>query len=144
VRLNLGSGAQRLDGWTNVDVVDLPEVDIVHDLDVGPWPFEDASAEQIVAVDVFEHVMNPVLFMRESHRVLAVGGTLSIKTPHWRHQDSYTDPTHLRHCTEYSWDYWIPGTALFDRHNAAYGGVSFKRGSQSVRTGAIYVQLHKI
>jgi predicted SAM-dependent methyltransferase len=144
VRLNLGCGSQPQEDWVNVDIVALPGVDVVHDLDVVPWPWPDGTTSAIVAQDVFEHVGDPVGFMTESHRVLEPGGTLVIKSPHFRHQDAFTDPTHRRFCTEHTWDYWINGTELFKRHNPAYGGVSFGLRSRQVVSGSIFVQLHKI
>jgi cyclopropane fatty-acyl-phospholipid synthase-like methyltransferase len=130
-------------GFVNVDAVKQDGVDVVHDLDVGPWPFDDGAVKQIQAIDVFEHVAEPVLFMTESHRVLEPGGMLIIKAPHYKCRDAFTDPTHRRFPTEYTWDYWIPGTALFERHNAAYGAVSFDMVRREVFNGAIHIQLLK-
>lgn len=144
MRLNLGCGSRLAEGYVNVDRVKLDGVDVVHDLDVLPWPWDDGSAEQIVAQDVFEHVADPIGFMTESHRVLTVGGALIIKSPHFRHQDAYTDPTHKRFCTEYTWDYWIPGTQLYTDHNAAYGGAAFTLNYRQIIAGSIYLHLHKI
>jgi predicted SAM-dependent methyltransferase len=144
VRLNLGCGSRTAEGYVNVDVVQLPKVDVVHDLDVIPWPWPDGSAEQIVGQDVFEHVANPIGFMTEAHRVLMLGGVLILKSPHWKHQDAYTDPTHKRFCTEHTWDYWIRGTVLFNDHNPAYGGAMFTLGGREVVSGAIFIHLHKI
>lgn len=144
MRLNLGCGSRLAEDFVNVDIAKLDGVDVVHDLDVIPWPWEDGSAEKIVAQDVFEHVANPIGFMTESHRVLQTGGLLVIKSPHWMHQDAYTDPTHRRFCTEYTWDYWIPGTVLYNDHNPAYGGVGFTLGGRMVENGAIFIHLHKI
>ena len=144
MRLNLGCGSDRLDGFVNVDLVNLHGVDVVHDLDVLPWPFDDDSVEGIVAQDVFEHVADPVGFMTESHRVLEPGRDLAIRVPHFRHQDAFTDPTHRRYCTPNTWDYWIPGTPLFASHNAAYGGISFELVNRAVQTAAIFVFLRKI
>jgi len=146
VFLNLGSGSQpRMNGVVNVDIVDLPEVDVVHDLDVLPWPWDNGRVTRIIAQDVFEHVANPIGFMTESHRVLTTGGELFIKSPHWMHQDAYTDPTHKRFCTEFTWDYWIKGTALYERHNPAYGGVTFALDDRQILDGAaIFIRLHKI
>lgn len=145
MRLNLGSGGRPAGGeWVNVDRADVPGVDVIHDLDVGPWPWEDGTAEEIIAQDVFEHVGEPILFMTESHRILTDGGELRIKSPHFRHQDAFTDPTHRRFCTEYTWDYWIKGTVLHNDHNAAYGGVSFSLDYRQVAGGAIYIALRKV
>jgi cyclopropane fatty-acyl-phospholipid synthase-like methyltransferase len=145
VRLNLGSGSTpRVSGVVNVDIARLPEVDVVHDLDVLPWPWDDASVKAITAQDVFEHVGDPIGFMTESHRVLETGGELAIKSPHFRHQDAFTDPTHRRFCTLHTWDYWINGTELHKLHGAAYGGVTFGLMSRQVHSGAIYIRLHKI
>lgn len=144
MRLNLGCGSRLADGFVNVDIVKMDGVDVVHDLDVLPWPWDDASAVEIVGQDVFEHVANPIGFMTEAHRVLEVGGLLRLKSPHWRHRDAFTDPTHKRFCTEHTWDYWIPGTQLHADHNRAYGGVGFKLETGFIQTGAIFIVLQKI
>jgi ubiquinone/menaquinone biosynthesis C-methylase UbiE len=122
VKLNLGSGGRPLDGWVNVDVRQLPGVDVLADLD-QPWPWDDAAIEAIMAAHVFEHVSDPVLFMTEAHRVLAPGGQLTVLVPHYLSPDAFTDPTHKRYCTEHTMDYWIPGTPY--HANSNYGGVSF-------------------
>lgn len=144
MRVNLGCGSDRRDGWTGLDRAAGPAVDIVHDLDQGPWPFKDGSVEAILAKDVFEHVADPILFMTECWRVLQPEGSLFIRTPHWRHRDAYTDPTHRRFPTESTFDYWIPGQLLHHLHNAAYGGVSFKLDGLDVISGAINVSLFKL
>lgn len=148
MRLNLGSGsAPRQPGVVNVDIAALPEVDVVHDLDVTPWPFDDASVKAVLAQDLFEHLADPIGFMTECHRVLESGGELVMKVPYFRHRDAFTDPTHKRFCTEYTWDYWIKGTALFDRHNAAYSRgryCAFALDRRMVVGGSIFIQLHKI
>ncbi len=122
MRLNLGCGSQALPGWVNSDMAAIPGVDVVHDLDVIPWPWEDGSATEVRAFDVFEHVNDPLGFMAEAHRVLGERGVLRIHTSYWRSESSYTDPTHKRFCTERTWDYWIPGTDYHSRYGAAYGG----------------------
>jgi predicted SAM-dependent methyltransferase len=127
MRLNLGAGTRILPGHVNVDKVRLPGVDTVHDLDVAPWPWKTGTVLRVEAKDVFEHVDDPVTFMTECHRVLRRGGILHLRTPHWKSMDSFTDPTHKRHPTEHTFDYWIPGTALYKASNAAYGGVAFER-----------------
>lgn len=144
ILLNLGCGSELQPGMVNLDISPDVGADVVHDLDVGPWPFDDRSVQVIQAQDVFEHVHRPLLFMRECHRILVAGGGLLIKSPHWQHRDAYTDPTHVRFCTEHTFDYWIKGTALYNRHNPAYGGFAFDRVRQDVIEGAIFVHLVRI
>lgn len=122
--LNLGCGRAVDPRAVNLDIVDLPGVDVVHDLDVTPWPFADGQFTKILAVQVFEHIHDPIGFMREAHRVLAPGGLLWMSVPHWQSENSFTDPTHVRHCTERTWDYWCAGTPLNAQFGPAYAGDS--------------------
>lgn len=126
-RINLGAGSDIRAGWTNVDRVKLPGIDTVHDLDVAPWPWETASVDEINAMDVFEHVDDALLFVNECGRILKPGGILRIRTGYWKHENSYTDPSHKRHSTEKSLDYWCPGTEFGDKYGSAYAseGVGF-------------------
>ena len=128
--LNVGAGCNPQPGMVNLDRVALPGVDVVHDLDVFPWPFPDEHFDQVVAVQVFEHVEHPVGFMREAWRVLKPGGTLLIIVPHYLSENSHTDPTHRRHCTVHTWDYWIAGTPLNGSLGPQYAdGCEFDRVS---------------
>lgn len=118
--LNLGCGKNPPDGFVNVDLAPLLGVDVVADLSRS-WPFADACTRYMVASHVFEHLEDPVLFMREAWRVLAPGGHLDVRVPHWRHPNAYTDPTHRRFCTEATFDYWVAGQGLHEGYGAAYG-----------------------
>jgi SAM-dependent methyltransferase len=119
-RINLGCGTHPEDGWVNLDVVALPGVDVVHDLNVVPWPFEDGSAVMVKGEDVFEHVDDPLGFMSQCWRILAPGGHLLLRTSYWKSESAYTDPTHKRFCTALTFDYWCVGTEYFERYGAAY------------------------
>lgn len=127
LKLNLGCGSVDMPGYIGVDRAPGPAVHVVHDLDVLPWPFLTDAVERIEAKDIFEHVNDPIGFMTECHRVLEPEGVLHIRTPHFTCLDAFTDPTHKRFPTEHTFDYWIPGTVLYQHHNLAYGGVAFKR-----------------
>jgi len=137
LKLNLGAGFRSMEGWVNVDRVKLVGVDVVHDLDVGPWPWADESADEIEAKDVFEHLNDAILFVTECWRILRVGGELTVTTTHYDHPNAFTDPTHKRFPTRWTFDYWIPGTVFYHEHNAAYGGVAFQRVEYAQAAGSV-------
>lgn len=143
LHLNLGCGNHLLPGFVNVDRIEAPGVDQVHDLDT-PWPWADGSVDRVEAKDVFEHVADPILFMTEAWRVLCDGGTLFIRTPHYQHRDAFTDPTHKRFPTEHTFDYWITGTTLFKLHYPFYGAAAFHRDAMQMDGGSMLIFLSKI
>jgi SAM-dependent methyltransferase len=92
-RLNLGCGTDIREGWVNLDLAQLPGVDVVHDLRELPLPFEDQQFTEVLARDVLEHVdYLPVL--RELHRVLRPAGCLHVSSPHFTSPAVWIDPTH--------------------------------------------------
>lgn len=130
MKLNLGCGSRPDPGYVNVDIVEQPGVDVVHDLDCFPWPWADEAADGIFAWDVYEHVNDPLGFMAECHRVLEPGGLLVIHTAYWQNPNSFADPTHKRFLTEDSFDYWVPGTPRHRDYGAAYArGATFEKVS---------------
>ncbi len=79
--LNLGCGTKVKPGWLNVDLV--PQADLQLDLR-EPFPFPDRCAGTAYCEHFFEHLDYPGAaerFLAECHRVLAVGGTISIGVP---------------------------------------------------------------
>lgn len=56
--------------------------DVKWDLEVAPYPLEDASFDAVVMTEVFEHLREyPITSLREVHRILAPGGRLYFTTP---------------------------------------------------------------
>ena len=48
LKLNLGCGSKILDGYKNIDKFDYYKPDIVHDLELTPYPFEKNSVDEIL------------------------------------------------------------------------------------------------
>jgi len=80
MRLNLGAGEQKIDGWRTVDV---GRADVHHNLAVFPWPFDTASAESLLASHVLEHFdkQTGADFLAECCRILKPGGWLRLAVP---------------------------------------------------------------
>lgn len=94
-KLELGCGTEKPNGYFGVDIVDTDTVDLVQDLDKAPWDLESDYFQVIRAIDVFEHLNNPVQFMEEVHRIAASEAEIIIQGPHIS-SDNWHDPTHKR------------------------------------------------
>lgn len=110
--LHIGPGKKVLPGAVTIDVLSLPGVDIVHNLDSVPWPFKDNEFDLIFAHSVFEHLDKQVLIMEEMWRILKHGGRIVIAVPYFRCPDAFTDSTHKHFFTTRSMDYYIQGKTL--------------------------------
>jgi hypothetical protein len=101
LRLNLGCGMNRLDGYVNVDRHGEP--DLRYDLEVVPWPWPDDSVSEVLLTHVLEHLgRDPIVYlgiMKELYRVCHDGATIQIVVPHHRHDYFFNDPTHVRAVT---------------------------------------------
>jgi predicted SAM-dependent methyltransferase len=81
VILNLGCGDELMPGAVNVDLREDCNADVI--ADVRSLPYEDGSASHVFAHDLLEHFskFETEDLLAEWHRVLAPGGTLSVKMP---------------------------------------------------------------
>lgn len=128
--LNLGCGQDVREStdeweWTNLDIADIPGVDVVWDLDRYPWPFGDRELDAILADDVWEHVADPIAFMAEVHRILKPGGQVKVRTCQ-PNRDGFRDPTHRRWATAETLDYWVVGTYWHTKYGHYADGRTFR------------------
>jgi SAM-dependent methyltransferase len=109
VKLNLGCGRTRREGWVNVDCTEIPGVtDVVCDLDGTGLldAFELDSVEQSVGEHVIEHLARPLDFMAALWQVTKPDGIVSFETPYGSSDDAWEDPTHVRPYFMQSWGYF--------------------------------------
>jgi SAM-dependent methyltransferase len=110
--LNVGCGAARIPGSIGVDIDPESAADVIHDLDIHPWPFPDQAFDRIVCSHVLEHLKTPWKAMQELIRLSRPGARVEIATPHYSSPDSWGDITHYMH---YSLKTWEP---YYQRRNA--------------------------
>ena len=75
MKLNLGCGESKREGYINLD---YPEIN----LEKIPYPFDDNSVDEVLLSHVLEHLwIKPTLVIEEIHRILKPDGILILKLP---------------------------------------------------------------
>jgi SAM-dependent methyltransferase len=109
VKLNLGCGRTRREGWLNVDHAEIPGVtDLVADLNEPGWAasLDYDTVDESVGEHVIEHLADPLAFMTGLWEVTKPGGTVTFDTPYGSSDDAWEDPTHVRPYFMNSWGYF--------------------------------------
>jgi SAM-dependent methyltransferase len=131
--LDVGCGKYKLPGSVGLDIVPLEGVDVVHDLNTFPYPFDDDSFDRIRLSHVIEHIQSITKTMEELHRILRPGGELEITTPHHTDASSWQDPTHVWHLNSRSFDFFQE-----DHRTGYYSKARFKIESSEIQLLKFY------
>lgn len=102
LKINIGSGYKRYEGFLNIDDDPLCNPDYIVNLDDVniKLPFEDNTIEEMRAYHIFEHIGDGFIpLIKELYRVAEHGCILDIHVPHHQHDMWYGDPTHKRFIT---------------------------------------------
>jgi len=83
IRLNLGCGGDKREGYINIDIRKSVEPDLILDLENEGLPYNDNSVEEVVAQDFLEHISwkKAVWLLKEIYRVLRPEGILKLRCP---------------------------------------------------------------
>lgn len=120
IALDVGCGNRKQKGFVGMDIRKLPNVDIVHDLEVFPYPLPDGCCHTIVASHIYEHI-KPWLslkFIDELWRIMKVGGNLAISMPYGVNDNFQQDPTHCNPANFATWQYFDVRFPLYDVYEA--------------------------
>jgi len=79
-RLDIGCGNNKTPGSTYLDFDEIANPDILHDLNIFPYPIEDNSFDEIIAKHIIEHLDHPQKFIQELCRVCKPGFSIDNKT----------------------------------------------------------------
>ncbi|MDI9333525.1 MAG: hypothetical protein QM533_04040 [Cytophagales bacterium] len=103
LKLNLGCGHNKLEGYINVDSATACQPELVCDLNQTPWPWKKNSVAEVVFYHALEHMgaTSEEFFaiMQELYRVCRHDALIQITVPHPRHDNFISDPTHVRAIT---------------------------------------------
>jgi predicted SAM-dependent methyltransferase len=115
--LDLGCGNKKRLGAVGVDFNDRTVADVLHDLNMFPYPFEDASVDYVYLDNTLEHLDNVVRVMEEIYRIVKPGGTVKVIVPYFRSLWAFIDPTHRHFFTVNSFAFYDPTHVICQRYD---------------------------
>ena len=109
MKLHLGCGNNRMEGYVNCDISKDVNPDKIVDLE-KKLLFKDNSINEIVANHVLEHINNFVPLMHELYRVCKKNSKIKIKVPFYSAWGQFNDPTHVRFFSPFTFNYFKKGS----------------------------------
>jgi predicted SAM-dependent methyltransferase len=114
-QMNIGCGTDIRNHWCNVDLKQLPGMQINRDywgFDIGgpfekfPTPITATRFKHFEASHIIEHLPNTLRFMENLWKLAEPGATLRIRCPHGGSDTAWQDQTHVRAMFEGSFQYF--------------------------------------
>jgi SAM-dependent methyltransferase len=122
--LDLGCGKKKRRGALGVDFNKKSHADVIHDLNVFPYPLEGAAFDEIYLDNTLEHLDDVIRVMEEVYRLLKPGGLAKVIVPYFRSTWASIDPTHRHFFTVNSFAYFDPDDEICRRYE--YTSARFK------------------
>ena len=126
--LDVGCGSRKLPGAVGIDILRMPEVDIVYDLSTFPWPLGENEFDVIFMSHCLEHMEDLLKTLAEIHRISAVVLTSLSKCPIFVQLTRIQTQTTSSHFfTSHSLDYFCEGERISDHCGASYVPFRFRK-----------------
>jgi SAM-dependent methyltransferase len=130
LKLDIGSGKIKREGFIGIDISSGAFIDVRADLERG-LPFQDNTFSEIWMNHVFEHLSDPVHSMDEIWRVCKDGATVEIRGPHFSSPHLvWSDPTHKRGLSLSTFQYF-DGTCHYAKAKFRINSCLLIRGNTS-------------
>jgi SAM-dependent methyltransferase len=109
LKIDLGCGSAKRDGFIGLDAIAAPGVDHVLDLTTAPFPFPDASVSHVFSAHFLEHIPIPNHVFSEIGRVCKEGAKIEFWTPYgfsneaflYGHETFLTEEVWLHFCVRH-------------------------------------------
>lgn len=111
--LDIGCGKNKANGAIGIDFNPDSQADIIHNLNIFPWPLEDNTFDVILCHNILEHIDDVPKTMEEIWRIGKNESIVEIISPFPSSRWLYTDPTHKRAFASKSFDFFIEGTEYY-------------------------------
>jgi len=106
--VDLGCGRRKHKGAIGIDKQNLPDVDIVADIEKGLPFLPDRSMDYIYCRSILEHITDFPAVMKEIVRILKKNGKAEVYVPHFSNPYYYSDFTHKNFFGLYTFYYFVP------------------------------------
>jgi predicted SAM-dependent methyltransferase len=125
--LELGCGnSKQFQNSIAIDIVDMPGVDIICDLNKGFSFIPDNSVDEIYSSHFMEHIDDLGVMMREIYRILKPGGRKIMTVPHFSNPYYYSDYTHRNAFGLYSLCYFSKSIYFKRQVPVFYNDIDFQ------------------
>jgi len=153
-RIKLPDDSEDFQNLVTCDINPAVNPDVVHDLDLTPWPFIDEEFNEVHVHQVLEHLGSQGDYeaffdhFNELYRILKPGGIVYASTPAWDGMWAWSDPGHTRVISEGSLmfldrdNYDDTGETTMTDYRDIYHGDFKVEGVQEVN-GSLYFMLRK-
>jgi SAM-dependent methyltransferase len=117
MKINIGAGGTKYNGFLNCDNSNIFPQDYIFDLEKDKFPFEDNSVTHVIAHHILEHLGDGYFHcLKELYRVCKNGAIIYIRVPHYKHDDFFHDPTHKRPITRNGFLFFDKEYCLVNSH----------------------------
>ena len=100
MKINLGSGPNKLDDYVSIDYDEKLNPDYCLDIEKENLPFDDSTVTAVLAHHILEHLGEGFFHvLQELYRVCEHNAIIDVRVPHPRHDAFLADPTHRRPIT---------------------------------------------
>nr|WP_290226451.1 glycosyltransferase [Trichocoleus desertorum] len=120
LRLDLGCGVWKEEGFVGVDIYGESKVDVIADLN-RRFPFPDNSVDEIKAHDILEHLKDNIHSMNEIWRVCKPYAKVDIRVPSTDGRGAFQDPTHISFWNLNSFKYYCVEFPAYIKLCKSYG-----------------------
>ncbi|MBN1832757.1 MAG: glycosyltransferase [Deltaproteobacteria bacterium] len=134
VKLDLGCGKLKREGFIGLDVKAMPGVDIVCDISQG-IPIKNDCADYIIADNLMEHIGDEFIdVMNNIWDICKIGAILKIVVPGAHTSAAFQDPTHKRFFVKDTFDYFNIDHERWKIYGSSYGIKPFRILSSGLRS----------
>lgn len=89
LKLDVGCGQNKKEGFLGIDIIKYDSVDFVMDITREKLPFEDNVVDEVYSHHFFEHLDSPKEALEELIRVSVHGAIFEIWTPYLKSNDAF-------------------------------------------------------